>query len=153
VLGCKSQGTDPKNRLPGFVRGASYCADGISPLPLYVNLTACGACRNSFIVERLKNVFSARTTFFDIGKRILAAQDLVFAMFPDGGVFSRRSNDEFYAGCRGFRKERHRNNCVVYGEKDSLKRNIIPSSGSLLPAMRLPTFAQLWVHGKDRVVQ
>lgn len=51
--------------------------------PLYLNLTACGACRNSFIVERLKErIQSARTkTLLDIGKTIILAEkkeDLVF---------------------------------------------------------------------------
>jgi ferredoxin len=54
--------------------------------PLYLNLTACSACRNSFIVETLKErVQSARTTSFDVGKKVLLAEkkkDLVFEDVP-----------------------------------------------------------------------
>ena len=53
--------------------------------PLYLNLTACGACRNSFIVERLKErIQSARAkTFFDIGKRIFLAEKKTDLIFED----------------------------------------------------------------------
>ncbi|OGW27471.1 MAG: hypothetical protein A2X56_11175 [Nitrospirae bacterium GWC2_57_13] len=87
VLGCKQAGdreANEKTSCLGFLSEehlislAEYLGK-----PLYLNLTACGACRNSFIVETLKErMQSARTkTSLDVGKKILLAEkteDLVF---------------------------------------------------------------------------
>ena len=87
MLGCKkASGTEAheKTGCLGFLSEEHLIAlTEYLNKPLYLNLTACGACRNSFIVEKLKErIQSARTkTFFDIGKRILLAEkkeDLVF---------------------------------------------------------------------------
>jgi ferredoxin len=87
VLGCKqARDTEAheKTRCLGFLSEEHLLAvTEYLDKPLCLNLTACGACRNSFIVERLKErIQSARTkTSLDVGKKILLAEkkaDLVF---------------------------------------------------------------------------
>jgi len=53
--------------------------------PLYLNLTACGECRNSYIVERLKErIHNARIkASLDVGAKIIAAENKAAIVFED----------------------------------------------------------------------
>lgn len=87
VLGCKqARETEAheKTCCLGFLSEEHLIAfAGYLDKPLSLNLTACGGCRNSFIVETLKErIQNARTkTSLDVGEKILLAgkkADLVF---------------------------------------------------------------------------
>lgn len=87
VLGCKqARDTEAheKTSCLGFLSEEHIIAlTGRLVKPLTLNLTACGECRNSFIVETLKErIQSALTkTSLDVRKRIILAEkneDLVF---------------------------------------------------------------------------
>jgi len=87
VLGCKdarNAEAHVKTSCLGFLSEEHLIAlTEYLDKPLYLNLTACGTCRNSFIVERLKErVQGARMkTSFSAGKKILLAEkkaDLIF---------------------------------------------------------------------------
>ncbi len=87
VLGCKAaRDTEAhvKTCCLGFLSEEHLIAlTGYLDKPLYLNLTACGACRNYYIVERLKErIHNVRTkASLDVGAKIIAAEtkaDLVF---------------------------------------------------------------------------
>ncbi len=95
VLGCKqARDTEAheKTRCLGFLSEEHLIAlTEYLDKPLSLNLTACGGCRNSFIVEMLKErIQSARTkTSLDVGKRIILAEKKANLVFEDVSVDRR----------------------------------------------------------------
>jgi ferredoxin len=95
VLGCKqARDTEAheKTRCLGFLSEEHLIAlTEYLDKPLSLNLTACGGCRNSFIVETLKErIQSARTkTSLDVGKRIILSENKSNLAFKDVSVDRR----------------------------------------------------------------
>lgn len=95
VLGCKqARDTEAheKTRCLGFLSEEHLIAlTEYLDKPLSLNLTACGGCRNSFIVEMLKErIQSARTkTSLEVGKRIILAEKKADLVFEDVSVDRR----------------------------------------------------------------
>ena len=89
VLGCKqARGADAhaKTCCLGFLSEEHLIAlTGHLDKPLYLNLTACGRCSNSFIVETIKERIQGaqRKTSLDVGKRILLAEKQAELTFED----------------------------------------------------------------------
>jgi ferredoxin len=89
VLGCKqARDTEAheKTCCLGFLSEEHLIAfTGYLDKPLSLNLTACAGCRNSFIVETLKErIQSARTkTGLDVGKKVLLAEQKADLVFED----------------------------------------------------------------------
>jgi len=96
VLGCKqARDTESheKTSCLGFLSEEHLIAlTEYLDKPLYLNLTACGACRNSFIVERLiERIQRARTKkFFNVGNKIILAKNKTDLVFEDVSL-DRRS--------------------------------------------------------------
>lgn len=99
--------------------------------PLYLNLADCGACRNSFIVTRLKErIQSARMkTSLGVGKKILLAEkkaDLIFEEVPlDRRGFFQALKTMGFTQVAGLIENNDAELPVSYTEKKlPLKRNV-----------------------------
>jgi ferredoxin len=138
VLGCKQacdRSAHEKTSCLGFLSEEYLIAlTEYLDKPLYLNLTACGACRNSFIVERLKErIQSVRTkTSLDVGKKILLVgkkADLVFEdVSLDRRSFFQALKTMSFAQVAGLIEKNDAEIPVSYTEKRlPSKRNILNS--------------------------
>jgi ferredoxin len=144
VLGCKqARDTEAheKTGCLGFLSEEHLIAlTEYLDKPLYLNLTACGECRNSFIVEALKmRIQGARTkTSLDVGKKILLAEKKADLVFEDVSLdrrgFFQALKTMGFTQVAGLIEKNDAEIPVSYTEKKlPLKRNIFNTVVRKLP--------------------
>lgn len=138
VLGCK-QARDAeahvKTSCLGFLSEEHLIAlTEYLDKPLYLNLTACGTCRNSFIVEKLKvRLQSAGTkTSLGVGKKILLAEQKAGLIFEEVSLdrrgFFQALKTMGFTQVAGLIEKNDAEPPVSYTEKKlPLKRNVFNS--------------------------